>query len=230
MKVHNAIVGMEVQVKHDCRGHVEEFIKGGLVCTVSRIDDGYMADYELRLEHPSIDDGYAWVNASDVRKYIKPTELPEPVVEPDEPQDGIKVGDSVLVGAEGAGLGWVLEEYAGLTCLVTSPHRREDCMYITHPNVRDGSSYASLKKYLTKVTPEPTESPKPVIVKDDIVELREDCTAKHGELIPQGLYIVGHIDEFDGTCTVLTVHGGCGQASLPMAKVHKVGVCNATNG
>ena len=147
MKVQNAVVGTEVQVKRDCRGHSDEFIKKGLVCTVSRIDDSYMADYELRLVNPDIDMGHAWVNASDVRRYIKPT-----------------------------------------------------------------------------------ESPKPVIVKDDIVELRADCTAKHGELIPQGLYIVGHMDEFDDTCTVLTVHGGYGQASLPMAKVRKVGVCNATNG
>ena len=146
MKVHNAVVGMEVQVKRNCRGHSDEFIKKGLVCTISRIDDSNMAEYELRLEHPDIDDGYAWVNASDVRRYIKPTESPF-VVEP-----------------------------------------------------------------------------------DDIVELRADCTAKHGELIPQGLYIVGHIDEFDGTCTVLTVHGGYGQASLPVAKVHKVGVCNVTSG
>lgn len=144
MKVQNAVVGTEVQVKHDCRGHSDEFIKKGLVCTVNRIEDSYMADYELRLVNPDIDDGYAWVNASDVRRYIKPTESPEPVVEP-----------------------------------------------------------------------------------DDIVELREDCTAKHGELIPQGLYIVGCINKFDSTCTVLTAHGGYGQATLPMAKVRKVGVCNA---
>ena len=147
MKVHNAVVGMEVQVKRDCRGHSDEFIKGGLVCTVDKV----MGDaYELRLRNPDIDMGFAWVNASDVRRYIKPTKSPFDVA--------------------------------------------------------------------------------PVVEPDDIVELREDCTAKHGELIPQGLYIVEFIDEFDGTCTVLTVHGGYGQASLPMAKVHKVGVCNATSG
>ena len=84
MKVRNAVVGMEVQVKRDCCGYGGEFIKGGLVCNVSRID--YISDdYELRLEHPDIDDGFAWANASDVRRYIKPTEAPEPAVEPDEP-------------------------------------------------------------------------------------------------------------------------------------------------
>ena len=147
MEVQNAVVGMEVQVKRNCCGRSAEFIKKGLVCTVSRISSRGLAEYELRLLNPDIDDGYAWVNASNVRKYIKPTESPAPVVE-----------------------------------------------------------------------------------LDDIVELREACTAKHGELIPQGLYIVGHVDKFDGMCTVLTVHGGYGQASLPMAKVHKVGVCNTTNG
>ena len=72
MKVHNAVVGAEVQVKRDCRGHSDELIKRGLVCTVSRIDDEFESDYELRLEHPDIDEGFAWVNASDVRRYIKP--------------------------------------------------------------------------------------------------------------------------------------------------------------
>lgn len=144
MKVQNAVIGMEVQVKRDCRGHSDEFIKEGLVCTVDKV----MGDnYELRLLNPDIDGGFAWVNASDVRRYIKPTASPEPSVEP-----------------------------------------------------------------------------------DDIVELRADCTAKHGELIPQGLYIVGCTDKFDDTCTVLTVHGGLGQASLPMAKVRKVGVCTQVSG
>lgn len=106
MKVHNAVIGMEVQVKRNCRGHFDEFIKKGLVCTVSRIDDSYMAEYELRLKHPDIDMGFAWVNASDVRKYIKPNKSPldvAPVVEPDEPlTKGTKVQvKSTLVGEWG---------------------------------------------------------------------------------------------------------------------------------
>lgn len=147
MKVRNAGVGMKVQVKRDCRGYGDEFIEEGLVYNVSRIDYTSIT-YELRLVHPDIDGGFAWVNASDVRRYKEAV--------PEVPQDDMQVGD--------------------------------------------------------------------------IVELREECTAKHGELIPQGLYIVGFIDEFDDTCTVLTVHGDYGCASLPMAKVRKVGVCNATNG
>lgn len=293
MKVHNAVIGMKVQVKRDCRGYCGEFIKKGLVCSIKWVDVEDGEGYELSLVHPDIDDRFAWVNASDVRRYTKPAEpltkgtrvkvkstlvgkwgeklqegdiyilqgdedisfdgahrridvkavngssswstqpkyfnvLPDEV--PDEPQDDIQVGDSVLVGTEGAGNQLVLKEYTGLVCSVVDTSHRDDCVEILHPSVNRGVRYTSLKKYLTKVTPKPTESPKPVIVEDDIVELREDCTAKHGELIPKGLYIVGCTDKFDDTCTVLTVHGGFGQASLPMAKVHKVGVCNATNG
>lgn len=151
MKVHNAVIGMEVQVKRDCRGCSGEFIKGGLVCNVSRID--YICDnYELRLEHLDIDDGFAWVNASDVRRYKE--EVPEVQV-PEEPQDDIQVGDSVLVGAEGAGNGLVRKEYAGLVCTVVDKSHRDDCVEISHPDVMRGVRYTSRKKYLTKVDPKP---------------------------------------------------------------------------
>ena len=223
MKVRNAVVGMKVQVKHDCRGYDGEFIKEGLVCNVSRID--YISDdYELRLLNPDIDDGFAWVNASDVRRYTEPTESPEPdepltkgtkvrvkstvvgewgeelqegdvyilqddedishdgahrriavkVVAgssawstqpkyfdvlpdevPEEPQDDIQVGDSVLVGAEGAGNYNVLKEYAGRVCLVVDTSHRDDCVEISHPHVMGGTSYTSRKKYLTKVGTKP---------------------------------------------------------------------------
>lgn len=302
MKKRNAVVGMKVQVKRDCCGHSDELIKGGLVCIIGRIDS-VSDDYELRLEHPDIDGGWAWVNASDVRRYIEPTESPEPVIEPEpvvepdepltkgtrvqvkstlvgewgerlqegdvyilqddedtsydgtrrrinvravagssawstqpkyfdvlpdevpeEPQDDIKVGDSVLVGAEGAGNNYVLKGYAGLVCSVVDTSYRDDCVEISHPDVMSGLSYTSRKEYLTKVTSEPT------LEYGDIIELREACTAKHGELIPKGLYMVGCVDKSDDTCEVLTVHGGLGQATLPMAKVRKVGVCNVTSG
>lgn len=150
MKVRNAVVGMQVQVKRDCHGYSDELIKGGLVCTVGRIDDRFEADYELRLHHPDINDGWAWVNASDVRRYKEEVqEVPE------EPQDDIKVGDSVLVGAEGAGNNLVRKEYAGLVCSVVDTAHREDCVEISHPSVMGGTSYTSRKKYLTKVNPKP---------------------------------------------------------------------------
>lgn len=110
MKVRNAVQGMQVQVKRDCRGHSDEFIKGGLVCTVSRIDDQFESDCELRLEHPDIDEGFAWVNASDVRKYVKPTKSPfdvEPVVTPKpvlKDLSSLRVGDYIVANGTDAHL------------------------------------------------------------------------------------------------------------------------------
>lgn len=69
MKASNAVVGGKVQIKRACRGHSNEIIAKGLVCTVSRV----MGEtYELRLKHPDIEYGFAWVNASDCRKYLEP--------------------------------------------------------------------------------------------------------------------------------------------------------------
>ena len=79
--------------------------------------------------------------------------LPDEV--PEEPQDDIKVGDSVLVGAEGAGNCCVLKEYVGLVCSVVDTSHRDDCVGISHPSVMSGTPYTSRKKYLTKVTPKP---------------------------------------------------------------------------
>lgn len=229
MKVHNAVVGMQVQAKRDCHGYADEFIREGLICTISRIDNlTSELGYELKLEHPTIDRGYAWVNASDVRRYkeeapvlrvpeeplkfltkgtrvqVKSTLVGEwcedlqqgdiyilqddedtsydgnhrridvkavdgpsswstqpkyfdvlPDGVPEEPQDDIKVGDSVLVGAEGAGNGYVIKAYAGLVCSVVGTSHRDDCVEISHPNVMHGTPYTSRKKYLTKVTPKP---------------------------------------------------------------------------
>lgn len=77
MKVSNAVVGGKVQIKRDCVGYGDEDISKGLVCTVAHIVG---EDYELRLVHPDIEDGYAWVNASDCRKYTEVTE--EDPIEP----------------------------------------------------------------------------------------------------------------------------------------------------
>ena len=152
MKSRNAVVGMQVQVKRNCHGHSNEVVTGGLICTVSRIGCLFGSGYELRLTHPDIDLGFAWVNASDVRQYKEEV----PVVQvPEEPQDDIKVGDSVLVGAEGAGNGYVLKEYAGLVCLVVGTYPHDDRVAISHPSVMHNKPYTSCKKYLTKVTPKP---------------------------------------------------------------------------
>ena len=168
MKVSNAVIGDKVQIKHDCVGHSGEFIKKGLVCTVSRISG---SDYELRLEHPDIDCGFAWVNASDCRKYTEVTEeepiepTPEPVGESEEApvltHHEYKVGDKVLVGAEGAGNNYVLKEYANLVCTITEVNvfGNVNLVEIQHPNVMSGQSYTSKLEYLAphaEPTPELT--------------------------------------------------------------------------
>lgn len=151
MKARNAGIGMKVQVKHDCRGYCGATVKEGFVCPIKWIDEVADEGYELCLVHPDIDGGFAWVNASDVRRYVEPTASPEPI----EPQDDIKVGDSVLVGAEGAGNHLVRKEYAGLVCSVVDTSHHDDCVEISHPDVMGGTSYTSRKEYLTKVEPKP---------------------------------------------------------------------------
>ena len=89
MKVSNAVIGGRVQIKRDCVGYDDEGISKGLVCTVSHIEG---IGHELRLEHPDIEDGFAWVNASDCRKYKEAVEE-----EPNEPSPELTCAD-VQVG------------------------------------------------------------------------------------------------------------------------------------
>lgn len=149
MKVSNAVVGGKVQIKRDCVGHSGESISKGLVCTVSRIMG---SAYELRLKTPDIDGGFAWVNASDCRKYNEVTEE-APVLTPHE----YKVGDKVLVGAEGAGHMLVLKEYANLVCTIAEqPPRAHGCVELVHPDVQSGRAYTSKVQYITPYKEEPT--------------------------------------------------------------------------
>lgn len=159
MKAHNAVVGMEVQVKRDCRGNSDEFIKGGLVCTVSRIDDSHMAEYELRLKHPDIDDGFAWVNASDVRRYNKPTDAPEPVVEPTEP---LTKGTKVRVKSTVVGEWWERLQEGDIYILQGDEDVATDgkSRRIEVSAVGGGSSWSTQPKYFD-VLPDEVE-PKPV--------------------------------------------------------------------
>ena len=153
MKVHNAVVGMEVQVKHDCRGYSDEFIKEGLVCTVDEVRGD---NYELRLLNPDIDGGFAWVNASDVRRYIKPTKAPfdvAPVVEPDEPlTKGTRVQvKSTLVGKWGEKLQegdvYILQGDEDISS--DGAHRRIDVKAVA------GSSYWCTQPKYFNVLPKP---------------------------------------------------------------------------
>ena len=138
MKVRNAVVGMEVQVKRDCRGHDDEFIKEGFVCPIKWIDVEDDEGYELCLVHHDIDGGLAWVNASDVRRYKE--EVPVLQV-PEEPlkyltkvnpkpkaltlQD-IQVGDWVVCSDDRYGL------IKGVAYEVLSV-RSADGLYVSNP-------------------------------------------------------------------------------------------------
>ena len=168
MKVQNAVVGMEVQVKHDCRGCCREFIKEGLVCSIKWIDEEHAEGYELSLVHPDIDDGYAWVNASDVRKYIKPTKSPfdvAPVVEPDEPlTKGTKVQvKSTLVGKWGEKLHegdvYILQSDEDIS--FDGAHRR-----INVKAVAGSSSWSTQPKYFDVLPDEVPEEPKTLTLQD----------------------------------------------------------------
>lgn len=92
MKVTNAVAGGKVQIKRDCVGNSGERISKGLVCTVARIQG---RNYVLKLVHPDIADGFAWVNASDCRKYEEATaeEPIEPTPEPELTCADVQVGD-----------------------------------------------------------------------------------------------------------------------------------------
>lgn len=150
MKLSNAVVGMKVQVKKDCTGFNGGCTPKGLVAEVGLIKGD---EYELRLDHESLDDGYEWVNASDVRKYREP----------------LQVGDTVLVGSKGAGYGLVIKGYAGKVCTVASTGKYPDAVEIAHPDVHDGAAYLSRVKYLTKVEPEEVKEPARPEVGDYVV-------------------------------------------------------------
>lgn len=168
MKVSNAVVGGKVQIKRDCVGNDDEDISKGLVCTVSHIVG---QDYELRLVHPDIEDGYAWVNASDCRKYKEVTEeapiepTPEPVEASACTSHEYKVDDKVLVGAEGAGHNYVLKDYANLVCTVKEVNvfGNVNLVTIQHPNVMSGHAYTSKVQYIT-----PYKEPEPELTCADV--------------------------------------------------------------
>lgn len=139
MKISNAVRGGRVQVKHKCFGHSGEELRVGSVATIDRIDE---RDDTLRIVADHIDGGWCWVDVQYVRKYRE------------QAVDGaLEVGDSVLVGAEGAGWAHVLKDYAGKVCEVTAVMLGGAGVYITHPDVCGGNAYRSHIEHLTKCSP-----------------------------------------------------------------------------
>ena len=122
MKVSNAVVGGKVQIKRDCVGYDDEDVSKGLVCTVSHIVG---SDYELRLEHPDIEDGYAWVNASDCRKYKEVTEEEPTEPTPELTYADVQVGDWLVYNE-----GDILEE--GTAYKVVGVHGGDSIVIANH--------------------------------------------------------------------------------------------------
>lgn len=219
MKYKNLVVGEQVQVKHNhteeyCGDHFEE----GQVFEVLRVD----SDGMFKVEGEQFDFGVGYGRPENFRKYKEPQQ------EPQQETGQYKVGDKVLVGAEGAGYGCVLPEYAGKVCTVVRVrvHGESNLVSITHPDVINGSKYTSMTEYLTPYK----EEPEPLKV-GDIVELSEDCVDYFDDCIPKGLYRL-HAETgcHDGYTNLETEHGGSGQATVKTELLTKVGVCINPNG
>lgn len=114
MKLSNCVVGQVIEAKRDVVGLSNERIHKGMQVTVGILDD--CATYNLRIQHPSLECGYAWVSSTDFRKVkeaVVPTPsdgidfsglrehqermlTPEPVVQEKLPPTYIQVGDYIL--------------------------------------------------------------------------------------------------------------------------------------
>lgn len=64
MKLKNVVLGANLQIKRKCRGSYQEKLSKGLIVICDLIDEDY-----LRVNNPNIQDGWAWVHVSNVRKY-----------------------------------------------------------------------------------------------------------------------------------------------------------------
>lgn len=200
MKLKNVVVGEFIEAKYSTHGFMGESIHGGKQYLVLAVDpDDTETSTQVSIQIPACDDiaqgieHYTWTDPKHFRKVKKlrsALDVPEDVQESvqEVTEEPLQVGDLVLVGAEGAGNGYVMKEYAGLTCTVVEvvdEHRVE----IKHPDVWDGDSWLSRIEYLTKV--QPVTIPKPVACtykfkKGDTVRIVQDCVAKHGEQLLKG--------------------------------------------
>lgn len=214
MKYKNLVVGEKVQVKHthtepSCRDDFKE----GQVFEVLRID----ADGMFKVEGEQFGLGIGFGRPENFRKYKEPEQEPEQY----------KVGDKVLVGAEGAGNHHVLKDYAGRVCTITEVDvfGQSKLVEITHPDVMDGHSYTSKVKYLT---PHVEESAVP-FKEGTIVELKEDTVAKHGENVPFGLYVARGVVVIEGWTILYTKHGSFGRAVVRTELLKAVGALTTSN-
>ena len=178
MKLSNCVVGQVVEAKRDTRGHSNERISKGLRVTLDLVTTDYT--YPVRVRHSDIDCGFAWVDPADFRK-VKEVAVEEPAEKPTE--HVYKVGDEVLVGAEGAGYGHVDPELANKVCTVTAVLKDERLLMIAHPEVTSKSGYKTYPRYV-----------KPYVEGKAAQEFQEGVTvriirthkARHGEQVQTG--------------------------------------------
>lgn len=165
--------------------------------------DGLDHDGELRLKHPSLDCGHGYGKPQNFRLYKEPQEAvvpKKPVLTEECTKQNLQVGDTVLVGTNGAGYNLVLPEYAGLTCEVTHVHF-DGSVDINHPDVPQwGNGYRSRLKHLTKIVKEPVVEP---VVQEfqegDVLECITDCEGEYNEKCVAGrLYRFSRYCKHDG--------------------------------
>lgn len=216
MKYKNLVVGEQVQVKRThTEDYCQDYFKKGQVFEVLRVDSDGM--FKVAGEQFDLDIGYG--RPENFRKYKEPEHVQEAQ---QEVAHQYKVGDEVLVGAEGAGYGCVLPKYADKVCTVVGVrvHGEINLVSITHPDVRNGRKYTSMTKYLTPYKQEPDVPFK----EGTIVELKEDTVAQHGENVPFGLYVAHGVVATEGWTILYTNHGGLGRAVVRTELLTKVGV------
>ena len=217
MQLSNCVVGQVIEAKRDVKGFNYGTIPKGLQVVVGRLQLPAIDECPVRVDHNSFSDGYEWVNPADFRK-VKEAVVPTPsdgisfsglrehqerMLAPKKPvlteectKQNLQVGDTVLVGTNGAGYHHVLPEYAGLTCEVIYVHF-DGSVDIYHPDVHTwGNGYRSKLKHLTKIVKEPVvESVVQEFQEGDVLECITDCEGEHNEKC-----VAGRLYRFSSYC------------------------------
>lgn len=222
MKHSNLVVGEKVQAKrtHTDPSRPALTLAGGAVFTVEYVfcdpDTGF------RLSGETLGAKFGYGVAENFRKYKEPEQEPQ-----QEVAHQYKVGDKVVVGAEGAGYREVLPEYADKVCTITEVDvfGQSKLVKITHPDVIGGYSYTSKVKYLT---PHVAESDVP-FKEGTIVKLKEDTVSKHSETVPFGLYVARGTVVNEGWTILYTKHGSFGRAVVRTELLTAVGALTKSN-
>lgn len=137
------VKGAEIRVRTDQQGEWGELLVSGELYTLFE-EPTQRANGAVLLEVESVTGKQCrWRTQPKYFEVVKQEHTPSPY----------KVGDEVLVGADGAGYGFIKSEYASKVCTVEAITSDAASVYISHPDVHSGSSYRSHIKHLTKHVP-----------------------------------------------------------------------------